>query len=82
VTVPRLGLGNGGEHRWHQWPKHGDVVAGNVNDDDCELKSCEVLLIFEIAVDREKNVKRRAANCSNSPFFTPAQPASATVLTS
>jgi hypothetical protein len=53
----RLSLGNRGEHRRHQWPKHGDVVAHNVNDDHRELNSREVLLIFEIAVNREKNVK-------------------------
>jgi len=53
----RLGRGDSGEHRRHQVPKHRDVVAWSVNDNYCQRKACKVLLIFEVAVNREEKVK-------------------------
>ncbi len=29
----RFGLRDSGEHRWHQRPKHGDVIARSMNHD-------------------------------------------------
>jgi hypothetical protein len=53
----RLGRGDSGEHRRHQRPKHRDVVARSVNDDYRQRKASKVLLIFEVAVNREEQVK-------------------------
>src|SRR2546422_6830887 len=53
----RLGLGDSGEHRRHQRPKDRHVVAWSVNDNYCQRKACKILLIFEVAVNREEKVK-------------------------
>jgi hypothetical protein len=52
------------------------------NDNHRQRKALKALLVFEIAIDRDQKIERGCASRSNSPFLTPAQPASATVLTS
>jgi hypothetical protein len=53
----RVGLGYGGKHRWHQWSKNDDIVARGMNHDDSECKASEVLVIFEVPINREQKVK-------------------------
>ena len=53
----RLGRGDSGKHRRHQGPKHRHVIARSVNDDYRQRKTSKVLLIFEVAVNREEKVK-------------------------
>jgi len=48
----RLACGDGGDRRPHQWAEHRNVVAWRVNDDHRERNAGEILLIFEIAIDR------------------------------
>jgi hypothetical protein len=45
------------EHRGHQRPKHGELVAWGVTDDDRERKVGECLLILEAAIDGQKDVE-------------------------
>src|SRR5713101_850979 len=78
----RLGFGDSGEHRSHQRPKHGDVVARSVNDDYRERKTSKVLLIFEVAVNREEKVKLLRRQLQQFTILHTSPPASATVLTS
>src|SRR5438132_637628 len=53
----RPALRKSGEHRSHQRPKHRDVVARCVNDDNRERKISKTLLIFQVAVDCEEKVE-------------------------
>jgi hypothetical protein len=53
-----------------------------VNDNDRERETSEALLIFEVAVNRRKQVKLRRRQLQQFAIFTPAQSTSATVMTS
>ena len=44
-------LGQRFEHLGHQWPKHLNIVAWCVNDDDSNRKTGKVLLILQIAIN-------------------------------
>jgi hypothetical protein len=41
---------DGRERCWHQGSKHGNVIAGRVNDEYRQRETGEVLLVFEVAV--------------------------------
>lgn len=56
---PRLGLSQRFEHRGHQGPKHRDIVARGVNDDDSDRWTGEVLPILQVAIDSQENVESR-----------------------
>jgi hypothetical protein len=55
----RLRVGQRFEHRRHQRPKDGDIVARNINNDHSDRKAQEALLILEVAIDSEQNVELR-----------------------
>lgn len=47
------------KHRRHQGSQYEHVVAWGMHNNDCELKTREVLLILQIPVDREKDIELR-----------------------
>jgi len=55
--VSALGSRKCSEHSRHQRSEHGDIVACGVNDNDRKNNTRKILLVFEIAINREENVK-------------------------
>jgi hypothetical protein len=52
-----LCIGYRGEHRWHQWSKDRCVVAPRMHNDYGKSSLGEILLILEVAINREQEVK-------------------------
>ncbi|OFZ86003.1 MAG: hypothetical protein A2W21_10260 [Betaproteobacteria bacterium RBG_16_66_20] len=54
-----FGLGQRFEDLGHQRSKYLDIVAWGVNDDDSDNETGEILLILQITIDGQQNVKPR-----------------------
>src|SRR3989304_8426 len=53
----RLYAGHRRKHRRHQRPEQVDIVALRMNEDDSDGNTSEILLVLQIAIDREQEVK-------------------------
>ena len=52
-----LDLCEGLKHRRHQWSQDDHVIARDMNNDDRYRKITKVLLMFEVGINRDKNIK-------------------------